>query len=254
MEEFSNKLNPLPIALSILSSLNSDEFLQIVQSAGVLIDLSLTKTESYAHKTRVRAYLPRVSEFIQNLEDNDALRVIYLIFTELLKNEEDQSSVKLKLKNIGWNLIGNSIEPINSDVIELYFEKGLLHSAYQKIRKIVHSSIKEIYIIDPYIDSSIFELFKQFQSTRLVIKVLTFKIPPDYDHEKQLFLKQYSALIIDEKITKDFHDRFIIIDKKEAYHLGASIKDAGKKVFMINKIEDQGICDKVIDSFNNRWI
>ena len=253
MEEFSNKLNPLPIALSILSSLNSDEFLQIVQSAGVQIDLTLTKDESYSHKTRVRAYLPRVNESIQNLEENDALRAIYLIFTELLKDEHNQSNIKSKLKNIGWDLIDNSIAPINSEVIELYFEKGLLHSAYQKIKNIVHSSIKEIYIIDPYIDSSIFELFKHFQSTKLLIKVLTFKKPPDYDHEKQLFLRQYNNLIIEEKTTKDFHDRFIIIDKKQTYHLGASIKDAGKKVFMINKIEDEGICNNVIDSFNKRW-
>ncbi len=206
MEEFSNKLNPLPIALSILSSLNSDEFLQIVQSAGVQIDFTLTKDESYSHKTRVRAYLPRVNESIQNLEDNDALRAIYLIFTELLKDEHNQSNIKSKLKNIGWDLIDNSIAPINSEVIELYFEKGLLHSAYQKIKNIVHSSIKEIYIIDPYIDSSIFELFKHFQSTKLLIKVLTFKKPPDYDHEKQLFLRQYNNLIIEEKTTNlNFH-------------------------------------------------
>jgi hypothetical protein len=49
LEEYQNKLNPLPVALSILSSLSSDEFLQITQSAGVRIDLNLTTAESYSH-------------------------------------------------------------------------------------------------------------------------------------------------------------------------------------------------------------
>jgi len=254
MEDFSNKLNPLPIALSILSSLDSDNLLQIVQSAGVQIDLILTKEENYSNKTRRRAYLPRINGFIRNLDNDEALRVIYLIFEEILEIEENQIGIREKLQNIGWDLTNNSIVPVDSDVVELYFEKGLLHSAYQKIRDIVHSAVKEIYIIDPYIDSSIFELFKYFQTTKLLIKVLTFKKPPDYDHEKKLFLQQYPNLTIEEQTTKDFHDRFIIVDNNETYHLGASIKDAGRKVFMINKIEDKDICNNVFNSFNKRWM
>ena len=190
MEEYQNKLNPLPVALSVISSLPSDDFLQIIQSAGVRIDLSLTDAENYSHKTRVRAYLPRVNEFIENLEDNDALRAIYLIFIELLKNEQNKIDIESKLKNIGWGIIDDSIAPINSEVIELYFEKGLLHSAYQKIRNIIHSSTKEIYIIDPYIDSSIFELFKIFTDIRVKIKILTCNKPADYQYEMYLFYQQ----------------------------------------------------------------
>lgn len=254
MEEYQNKLNPLPIALSVISSFTSDDFLQIIQSAGVSIDLNLTNVDSYSNKTRVRAYLPRVNEFIENLEDNDALIAIYLIFIELLKNEQNEIDIKSKLQNIGWDIVGNSIAPINSEVIELYFEKGLLHSAYQKIRTIVHSSVKDIYIIDPYIDSSIFELFKVFTDIDVKIKILTCNKPADYQHEKNLFLTQYPKLNIEEQTTQDFHDRFIIVDKKDTFHIGASIKDAGKKVFMINKIEDVENCKNVLDSFNNRWV
>ena len=47
--------------------------------------------------------------------------------------------------------------------------------------------------------------------------------------------------------TNKFHDRFIILDEKEMYHLGASIKDLGKKCFGINKIEDIEIIEKVIN-------
>jgi len=51
--------------------------------------------------------------------------------------------------------------------------------------------------------------------------------------------------------TNKFHDRFIIIDEIEMYHLGASIKDVGDKVFGINKIEDKYLIDKVISFTNN---
>ena len=47
--------------------------------------------------------------------------------------------------------------------------------------------------------------------------------------------------------TNKFHDRFIVLDNEEMYHLGASIKDLGKKCFGINKIEDMEIIEKIIN-------
>ena len=61
----------------------------------------------------------------------------------------------------------------------------------------------------------------------------------------QKFNKEYPILKIAK--TNKFHDRFIVIDNKEMYHLGASIKDLGKKCFGINKIEDMKIIEKFID-------
>ena len=56
--------------------------------------------------------------------------------------------------------------------------------------------------------------------------------------------KEYPTLKLAK--TNKFHDRFIIIDNEEMYHLGASIKDLGKKCFGINKIEDVEIIEKII--------
>ena len=61
----------------------------------------------------------------------------------------------------------------------------------------------------------------------------------------QKFNKEYPLLKVAK--TNKFHDRFIVIDNKEMYHLGASIKDLGKKCFGINKIEDIEIINKVIN-------
>ena len=58
------------------------------------------------------------------------------------------------------------------------------------------------------------------------------------------FNKEYPILKVAK--TNKFHDRFIVIDNKKMYHLGASIKDLGKKCFAINKIEDMEIIEKII--------
>ena len=61
----------------------------------------------------------------------------------------------------------------------------------------------------------------------------------------QKFNKEYPILKLAK--TNKFHDRFVVIDNKEMYHLGASIKDLGKKCFGINRIEDIDIINKVIN-------
>lgn len=61
------------------------------------------------------------------------------------------------------------------------------------------------------------------------------------------FNKEYPILKVAK--TNKFHDRFIIIDNKKMYHLGASIKDLGKKCFGINKIEAIEIMEKIINLF-----
>ena len=60
------------------------------------------------------------------------------------------------------------------------------------------------------------------------------------------FNKEYPTLKVAK--TNKYHDRFIIIDNKELYHCGASIKDLGKKCFGINKIEDISIINKLYET------
>ncbi len=59
------------------------------------------------------------------------------------------------------------------------------------------------------------------------------------------FNAQYPKLSV--KTTKDFHDRFLILDKIEVYHIGASIKDTGKKSFGITKIEDKDLINGIVN-------
>ena len=61
----------------------------------------------------------------------------------------------------------------------------------------------------------------------------------------QKFNQEYPILRVAK--TSKYHDRFIILDNKEMYHIGASIKDLGKKCFGINRIEDIEIIQKMLN-------
>lgn len=255
MKNFESNLNPLPIAISILTELDSDDFLRIIHRSGISIDLTLSKSESFSHKTRLRAYIPRLNNAIRELSDSKALHVIYLIFANLLDEfPEKRPEIEERLELIGWELIKGGLNPRGKEIIELYFKKGLVHDAYVSIREIIEKATYEIAIIDPYIDSSLFELLKNVSNTKTIhIKVLTKNISSDFDHELSLFNHQFPNLNVEKRTTEDFHDRFIIVDNTRVYNIGSSIKDAGKRAFMINEIKDTKNKDNILKSFNDSW-
>jgi len=106
------------------------------------------------------------------------------------------------------------------------------------IIEIIKKAENKITIIDNYIDDSILKMLSKKQDNVNVI-ILTSNKSNIQNIDIQKFNKQYPTIKLAH--TNAFHDRFIIIDEKELYHLGASIKDLGKKCFAINKIENQEI-------------
>ena len=257
IKKFDSTLNPLPIIISTLSSIeNSDIFLDIIHKSGISIDSSLNKKQDFSHKTRIREYLKRLNDVLQKTSENNLLHSLHLLVKNILnKFPEKKSIIEKELLEIGWEIKNTSLSPKGKDVIELFFSPGLVHSAYQNIRAIIEQAQSNIDIIDLYVDNSLFEILKaKSGSKKYSVRILTKIKKDDFDHEKSLFNSQYTNISIERKAVTDFHDRFIIIDKKLVYHLGASIKDAGKKAFMISKIEDNKIKNIIIKSFEGRWV
>ena len=117
---------------------------------------------------------------------------------------------------------------------KLFFE-GQIYDAYELIVNIIKKAETKILIIDNYIDDSILKMLtKKKQNVEAVILTSENCNITKLDINK--FNKQYPILKIAK--TNKFHDRFILIDNKELYHCGASLKDLGKKCFAINKMED----------------
>lgn len=124
------------------------------------------------------------------------------------------------------------------------FFDGQIYDAYSLIIDIIKRANKKILIIDNYIDDSVLKMLTKKDKNVEVI-ILTSDKSNIQQIDIQKFNKEYPILKLAK--TNKFHDRFIVIDNKEMYHLGASIKDLGKKCFGINKIEDMEIIGKIIN-------
>ncbi|MCT7908602.1 hypothetical protein N5915_03440 [Arcobacter lacus] len=90
----------------------------------------------------------------------------------------------------------------------------------------------EIILIDNYIDDTVFTLFSKYQNINFIIYTNAISKQLNLDFEK--YQTQYKNITL--KAFKNSHDRFLILDKKEIYHLGASLKDLGKKWFAFSKM------------------
>ena len=126
---------------------------------------------------------------------------------------------------------------------KIFFE-GQIYDAYSLIIDIIKKADKKILIIDNYIDDSVLKMLTK-KNKNIEVVILTSDKSNIQKIDIQKFNKEYPILKVAK--TNKFHDRFIVIDNKEMYHLGASIKDLGKKCFGINRIEDIAIIKKVIN-------
>ena len=117
--------------------------------------------------------------------------------------------------------------------MEGVFYNGQIFEAYVFASDLVKSATKSIILIDNYIDETVFTLLdKRAQGVQATIYTQSM------DKTTQLDIKKHNAQYrpIEVKQTKNIHDRFLIIDDT-VYHIGASIKDLGKKLFAFSKME-----------------
>ena len=122
--------------------------------------------------------------------------------------------------------------------VEGVFFQGQIFDAYAKFESFIQSAEQEIILIDNYIDISVLERFSKKQKD---VKVTIYTDPKTKLSEQdiQKFNEQYSQLIIEH--TSKAHDRFLIIDSKILYHIGASLKDLGKKCFAFEVMDSAWI-------------
>ena len=105
------------------------------------------------------------------------------------------------------------------------FYDGEVFDAYVFINNLLKLATNEIILIDNYIDETVFTIFSKYPNIK--VQIYTSNITKQLKLDFQKYQTQYKN--IDLIQFKNSHDRFLIIDKKEVYHLGASLKDLGKK-------------------------
>ena len=199
-----------------------------------------------------RKYLPYVfteqgiSMLSGILKNEIAVKVsvnIMRAFVEMRKFLMENGQVFERLTKVEYKLLEHDkkIEELfnqfqlEENIKQRIFFEGQIYDAYSIIVDMIKKANKKILIIDNYIDDNVLKMLTKKKSN-VEVTILTSDKSDIGVLDIKKFNKEYPILKIAK--TNKFHDRFIIIDEKEMFHLGAPIKDLGKKCFAINKIED----------------
>ena len=184
----------------------------------IAIDISVDIIRAFVH---MRKFLVSNNDFFQRLN--------YI--------EERQIQYQLKSDKKFDNLF-NIIEVRDIKPKQGIFYDGQIFDAYTFISDLIRDAKENIILIDNYIDDTVLTLFSKNQNIDIYLYTKTISKQLELDLKK--YNSQYRNISI--KTFKDAHDRFMIIDNTEVYHIGASLKDLGKKWFAFSKFD--------IDSFN----
>jgi len=158
----------------------------------------------------------------------------YTINNRMNRLEDNFETLKNKVNEIDLQISSNLIP--NQGV----FFDGQVFDAYELASKIIRSAKKSIILIDNYIDeSTLTHLSKKTKTVKVLLLTKTISKELTLDIKKAN--EQYPNFEI-KPFTKS-HDRFLIIDNTQVYHLGASLKDLGKKWFAFSKLEKNSIAN-----------
>jgi hypothetical protein len=153
------------------------------------------------------------------------------IFHRLDKIEQKQLETDTKFEHVFMALENKELKPEKG----IFFE-GQVFDAYTFVADLVRSAERSIVLIDNYIDDSVLTLFtKRKKDVTLII--YTPKISKQLALDVEKYNQQYGLLELKE--LKESHDRFIIVDDTQLYHIGASLKDVGKKWFAFSKMDTE---------------
>lgn len=166
------------------------------------------------------------------------------ISTNLLEQKYINNQVMKNTEDI--KLLQESFQKFEekSMINEIYFD-GQIYDAYSKIQDIFKSADKRLIIVDAYADNTILDIVK-----RLGVEVIIITKPNNLLTKQDIvkYNKQYHNLNV--CFSNKFHDRYFILDNSKVYHCGASINRIGYKTFSINLINDNGVCNLLIDRVN----
>ncbi len=154
-----------------------------------------------------------------------------LFFQRIERTEQKLLEHDQKFKEIFDAIQSKDIKPEKG----IFFD-GQIFDAYAFVSDLVRSAKKSIILIDNYVDDSVLTLFSK-KNKEVQVTIFTKDLSPQLVLDIAKYNSQYP--LIEVKEFKQSHDRFLIIDNKEVYHFGASLKDLGKKWFAFSKFDKE---------------
>jgi hypothetical protein len=152
----------------------------------------------------------------------------YALNNRMNRIEDNVQKLTEKVEHIDLQIQANL--PPNQGI----FFNGQVFDAYSFVSDLIRMAKKSIILIDNYIDDTVLTLFTK-RADNVKVTFFTKKISKQLALDLKKYNEQYPGIEIKE--FNKAHDRFLIIDKKELYHFGASLKDLGKKWFAFSKMD-----------------
>ena len=156
----------------------------------------------------------------------------YSLNNRMNRIEENVDTLAKKVADIDLQI--NASLPPNQGI----FFNGQIFDAYVFVTNLIKTAKQSIILIDNYIDETVLAMLAK-RNINVSATIFTAKITNQLNLDLQKHNKQYP--IIEVKQYAKSHDRFLILDKKDVYHIGASLKDLGKKTFGFSKINPETI-------------
>ena len=187
--------------------------LSAVLKSQTAIEMSIKIIKSFVYMKR---FLSTNANLFQRLENIETLRI-----KDKLESDEK------------FNKIFEAIESKEIKPKQGIFYNGQVFDAYKFVADLIRASKESIVLIDNYIDDTTLTLFSKNQNIGVTIYTQT--ISKQLKLDLEMYNAQYKDITL--KTFKDSHDRFLILDNKNVYHIGASLKDLGKKWFAFSKFD-----------------
>jgi hypothetical protein len=153
----------------------------------------------------------------------------YLLRGYVIHQRVDRIERKLIEHDQKFEILINSNLPQSEGV----FFEGQIYDAWQFVSDLIKSARASIILIDNYLDESVLTLLSK-RGKNVTVKIFTKAISEQFRLDLKKFNEQYPTVVV--TLFADSHDRFLVIDNKTIYHIGASLKDLGKKWFAFSKI------------------
>jgi hypothetical protein len=170
-------------------------------------------------------------------------------FETLLENHElipsDREQLNVNLQPLGYGLNENKLVPSQSK--EIILSQSRPYDVFKIIEKIMQTTNNRVFLIDAYVDDSLFALYFESLKPTVEIKVLTKNMYTKFEAVGRKFKSQGSNFEV--RTSNEIHDRTLIVDNR-AWLFGQSLKDAGNKPLSIIELDDVVQAEKL---FKDLW-
>lgn len=152
----------------------------------------------------------------------------------------EAAAITVAVPNLGRDIIHNDavgriLQSVQNAIADLEFDvptedrlafgAGDVYDIFRELKKVIESAEKSVFIIDPYLDATVFDLYLDGVSAGIDVKLLCNRFAGPVSQAAQRYSQQHASSV-EVRQTSDAHDRVIFLDDSACFVLGQSIKDA----------------------------